>query len=106
MRAEGEGVDELRARAASALSAGDVERARTCLQQLVFLRPHDVAAHYMMGMALAQSGRDAQARRKFEVAAELLEGTDDGEPVPGTEGLPAGYLRASLRTLLAKGQAR
>lgn len=104
--AGGGGVDELRARAASALSAGDIERARTFLQQLVFLRPHDVAAHYLMGMALAQAGRDAQARRKFEVAAELLEGTEDAEPVPGTEGLPAGYLRASLRTLLAKGHAR
>ena len=97
----GDGIAELRARVAHAISAGDTERARTCLQRIIFLEPLDVAAHYMMGIVLEQGGRMAQGRRRFEVVAQLLEGVDDAHCVPGTDGLPAGYLRAALRSRLA-----
>lgn len=99
--AGGDSIAELRARVAHAIGAGDTERARTCLQRIIFLEPLDVAAHYMMGIVLEQAGRKAQGRRRFEVVAQLLEGVDDAHCVPGTDGLPAGYLRAALRSRLA-----
>jgi hypothetical protein len=88
------------------MNAGDTERARTCLQRIIFLEPLDVAAHYMMGIVLEQAGRKDLGRRRFEVVAQLLEGVDDGHCVPGTDGLPAGYLRTALRSRLASGAVR
>lgn len=99
--AEADTIAHLRALVTHSISAGDIERARASLQRIIFLQPLDVAAHYMMGMVLEQAGRKRQGRRKFEVVAQLLEGVDDAQCVPGTDGLPAGYLRASLRTRLA-----
>lgn len=96
-------VAELRARVLHAMEVGDTDRARAGLQRIIFLEPLDVAAHYLLGMVLAESGKGEQAQRKFAVAAELLASAPDDEIVPGTDGLPAGYLRSSLRTLLSKG---
>lgn len=98
---EADTIAHLRALVTHSISAGDIERARGSLQRIIYLQPLDVAAHYMLGMVLEQAGRKDQGRRKFEVVAQLLEGVDDAQCVPGTDGLPAGYLRASLQALLA-----
>lgn len=95
-------VDAIRPQVLRLLEAGEADKARRCLQQILFLAPLDIAGHYLMGVALDQLGRPALARRRFEVAGELLAAVADDAIIAGTDGLPAGYLRGAIGALLAR----
>ena len=95
-------IDAIRPQVLRLLEAGDADKARRCLQQILFLAPVDIAGHYLMGVALDRLQLPEQARRKFEVAGELLAAVADDAIVAGTDGLPAGYLRSAIGALLAR----
>lgn len=95
-------IDAIRQQVLGLLEAGEAEQARRCLQQILFLAPVDIAGHYLMGVALDRLHRPEQARRRFEVAGELLAAVPDDTVVAGTDGLPAGYLRGAIGALLAR----
>mgnify|MGYP000141382845 CR=1 FL=1 len=95
-------IDAIRPQVLRLLEAGEADKARRCLQQILFLAPVDIAGHYLMGVALDQLGRPELARRRFEVAAQLLAAVADDAIVAGTDGLPAGYLRNAIGALLAR----
>lgn len=97
-----EQLEMLRAKVLRAMESGEMAAARLHLQRIIFLEPGDIAAYYLLGMVFTNMNRPALAQRKFQTAATLLSPLRDHQSVPGTDGLPAAYLRLAVHALLDK----
>lgn len=80
-----------------AMESGDASAALQDLKRVTYLQPDFVLAHYLIGVLHSERARHEEARRHFAIVDELLQGLKDDEPIPGADGLHAGYLRESIR---------
>jgi chemotaxis protein methyltransferase CheR len=93
-------------RAVILLEQGEVEAARTALQQSVYLEPGFVLAHFALGN-LARDKRQAEvSRRHFENALRLLGSHEPDEILPESGGLTAARLVEVITSTMAIGAAR
>ena len=74
-------------------AAGQWRESANAARRATYLEPGFVMAHLQLGDALARAGDPARARQVLERVLALLEGWDDGRPVPAGDGAPASRLR-------------
>ena len=78
------------------------EEAGAALRRALYLDPHHVLAHYMMGSLRFRRGEREAAQRSFSTVRRLLEFWPDDRELPGADGWTA----KGLRPLLGYGQLR
>lgn len=69
--------------------------------RVLYLEPHSVMAQFSLGIVAERGGREAEARHHFARVLRLLERANPVEPIPGSDGLTAGRLRAVIQNMLA-----
>jgi chemotaxis protein methyltransferase CheR len=79
-----------------AMEAGDRRAAVQSLKRVIYLEPDFILAHYLLGIIHSAEARHDEARRQFETTIGLLGALADDDPVPGSEGLHAAYLREAV----------
>jgi chemotaxis protein methyltransferase CheR len=87
------------------LEQGHDALGRAALQRALYLEPGFVLAHHALGQLAWRSGRRAEARRHFRNALALLAPLDAATPVPHSDGIAAGQLRALIEAALAAQEA-
>ena len=75
---------------------GDAPLAIASLKQALYLDQGFVLAHFALGTLTLRLGKP-EAGRHFENALELLDGCQDDDPVPGSDGMTAGRLSQVIR---------
>lgn len=90
------------AKALIAMESGDDLDAMQSLRRVIYLKPDFILARYMIGILHWSRDKRREAAREFRTVAELLLPLGDDDIVPGSEGLPAAYLRASVRSHLQR----
>ncbi len=95
-------VELFHAKALIAMESGDHRDAMQSLKRVIYLDPDFVLAHYLMGVLQSAQNRHTDAVRQFKTAGELLDAMDEGDLVPGSDGLSTAYLRDSVRSYLQK----
>jgi chemotaxis protein methyltransferase CheR len=91
------------AKALLAMESGDHRDALQNLKRVLYLQPDSIIAHYLMGAALSAQGKQHAADKQFEITHRLLAFFKDEDLVPESDGLSAGFLRASVQAFLQKG---
>lgn len=84
---------------------GLIQDACDSLKRAVYLAPDFVLAHFAQGTLAQQRGRHDEARKHFANTLELLEPCRDDEVLPHSDGLAAGCLRKTIRSVLPTGVA-
>jgi chemotaxis protein methyltransferase CheR len=80
-------------------SAGDMDESVRSLKQSIYLDPQFIMAHFTLGMLLLQKKMPAESRKSMQNALSLLELTDADEILPFSEGMPAGRLIETIKSL-------
>jgi chemotaxis protein methyltransferase CheR len=93
------------ARAMIAMEAGDHRKAMQSLRKALYLKPDFILGHYLLGVLQSAQQRHHEALRQFQAAGELLAALDDDDIVPGSDGLHAAYLLASVHSYLHRSEA-
>jgi chemotaxis protein methyltransferase CheR len=78
------------------MEAGDWRAAVQSLKRVIYLEPDFILAHYLLGIIHSAEARHDEARKQFETTIGLLGALADDDPVPGSEGLHAAYLREAV----------
>jgi chemotaxis protein methyltransferase CheR len=93
-------------RAVVLMEYGHQDAARGSLQRALYLEPNFVLAHFALG-SLARSGdRDDQADKHFAHTLDLLDRLQLHDVLPESDGLTAGRLAETIRTMTAIGNTR
>jgi chemotaxis protein methyltransferase CheR len=93
-------------RAVVLLEHGHQDDARGSLQRALYLEPNFVLAHFALG-SLARSGaKDDQADKHFANTLELLDRLQPHDVLAESDGLTAGRLTETIRTMTAIGNTR
>lgn len=79
-----------------------VEEATEALRRAVFLDPDFVVAHFALGNLLRLRGRLSESGRHYRNALTILDGYALDEPVPASEGMTAGELKAIVQGMSQK----
>ncbi|GAB6057737.1 CheR family methyltransferase [Desulfonatronum parangueonense] len=82
--------------------SGQDQEAWQALKQLLYLEPDCIAAHAGLGSIASRGGRLKEAGRHFENALELLSTLPRETPVPEMDGMSAGRLMESIKTMMAR----
>ncbi|MEI7983934.1 MAG: chemotaxis protein CheR, partial [Bacteroidota bacterium] len=77
----------------------DTGKAESTLKRALYLNPHHLLSHFLMGNIAKSQGKKGAALKHFKNAEELLSAHPDDEIVPGSEGLTAGRMRMILNKL-------
>lgn len=93
------------AKAMIAMESGHDRDAMQSLKKALYLQPDFILGHYLMGILQSAQNKRSEARRQFQAAGELLAALDDDEIVPGSDGLHAAYLLASVHSYMQRGEA-
>lgn len=78
---------------------GRPSAAVAALQRAIYLDPRHAAAHFSLGLVFLRTGNRVRAAKSFANVRELLRGAPPDEPVPGTEGLRAGWMLEFIESL-------
>lgn len=76
------------------------EAAIRALKQSLYLDPDFIMAHFQLGFLLKQEGRLADSRRRFSNALALLKAKDPEEILPHSEGMTAGRMLETVKSLI------
>jgi chemotaxis protein methyltransferase CheR len=93
-------------RAVLLLGLGRVAEAAEAARRAVCLDRGSAMAHFTLGLILTRLGDRAGAWRAYRNARDLGRARPPGEPVPLSDGEPAGRLARSAETLMARLQER
>jgi chemotaxis protein methyltransferase CheR len=80
-------------------SAGDIDNSLKSLKQSIYLDPDFIMAHFTTGMLLHQKNMPAESRKSMQNALSLLELTDTDEILPFSEGMTAGRLIETIKSM-------
>lgn len=80
-------------------SAGDRDASVKSLKQSIYLDPEFIMAHFTLGMLLLQEGKAAESRKSMKNALTLLEVLDTEEIPPCSEGITAGRLIETIKSI-------
>jgi len=81
-------------------AGNDPEGAIRALKQALYLDPDFVMGHFQMGFLFKQKGRLEESRKRFSNALKLLKAKDPGEILPHSEGMTAGRMLETVKSLL------
>ena len=93
-------------RAVLLLGLGRVAEAAEAARRAVYLDRGSAMAHFTLGLILARMGDRSGAWRAYRNARDLGRARPPGEPVPLSDGVPAGRLARSAESLMARLQER
>ena len=82
---------------------GLTQEACSALKRAIYLEPGFALAHFTLGSVAQQRGRHDEARRHFVNTLELLRSHRDDEVLPHSDGLAAGCLRETIRSVVPAG---
>ena len=82
---------------------GLAQEACSSLKRAIYLEPDFALAHFTLGSLAQQRGRHDEARRHFLNTLELLRSHPDDEVLPHSDGLAAGCLRETIRSVVSPG---
>lgn len=85
-------------RATILLERGDTDAAAAALQRTLYLDPGCVMAHVALAGLAARQGKQAQVRRHFNHALDLLANYPPERILPESDGISAGQLREIIAT--------
>jgi chemotaxis protein methyltransferase CheR len=77
-------------------------QARQAWRRAIYLDPGFVVAHHGLGMLALRQGLGNEARQHLQNVLVLLARQDAQAPLPYSDGLAAGHLRAMTETALAR----
>jgi len=80
-------------------SAGDIDASVKTLRQSIYLDPEFIMSHFTLGMLLLQKDMPTESRKSMQNALSLLELTDTEEILPYSEGLAAGRLIETIKSM-------
>ncbi|MCD6584358.1 MAG: hypothetical protein J7K96_01220 [Desulfobacteraceae bacterium] len=80
-------------------SAGNVDASMKSLKQSIYLDPDFIMAHFTLGMLLLQKNRPVESRKSMNNALSLLEQKDTEEILPYSEGIAAGRLIETIKSM-------
>ena len=79
------------------LEMNDSDQAERILRRGLYLDPHHLLSHYMMGTLLMKPETLRSGKKHFQNAMELLQNLNDETIVPDTGGMTAGRIREMIR---------
>jgi chemotaxis protein methyltransferase CheR len=80
----------------------NIPDAISSLRQALFLEPEFVVAEFYLASLLYQSGKNAEAAKRFRSALMLLKQYNENEVLPESEGITAGRLAQIVEALLTE----
>jgi chemotaxis protein methyltransferase CheR len=80
-------------------SSGDIDESVRSLKQSIYLDPEFIMAHFTLGMLLLQKKMHAESRKSMQNALSLLKLTDADEIPPFSEGMSAGRLIETIKSM-------
>jgi chemotaxis protein methyltransferase CheR len=83
-------------------SAGERDASVKSLKQSIYLDPEFIMAHFTLGMLLVQEGMKTEGRKSMQNALALLELKDAEEIPPCSEGITAGRLIETIKSMKIK----
>ena len=93
-------------RAVVLLEHGHLDDARGSLQRALYLEPDFVLAHFALGSLARGGDNDEKADKHFANALDLLDRLQPHDVLPESDGLTAGRLAETIRTMTAIGNTR
>ncbi|HWP47218.1 MAG TPA: CheR family methyltransferase [Candidatus Limnocylindrales bacterium] len=78
---------------------GQMEEAMVALKRALYLDQNFVLAHFVLGNLTQQQGRFKESARYFENTLRLLQGYQEGDVLPESEGMTAGKLSELIISL-------
>ncbi|NTV10963.1 MAG: hypothetical protein HGA47_09350, partial [Zoogloea sp.] len=82
------------------LERGDTEAAMAALKRTLYIDHEHLPAIFSLAGLLAAQGRQRDAQRHFRHALALLGKLPSGHILPGSDGITAGRLKATIETIL------
>jgi chemotaxis protein methyltransferase CheR len=80
-------------------SAGNIDDSVKSLKQSIYLNPEFIMAHFTLGMLLFQKRMPTESKKSMRNALLLLELTDADEILPYSEGMTAGRLAETIKSM-------
>jgi chemotaxis protein methyltransferase CheR len=80
-------------------SAGDIDDSVKTLKQSIYLDPEFIMAHFTLGILLLQKKMPAEGKKSMQNALSLLALTDAEETLPYSEGITAGRLIETIKSM-------
>ena len=74
--------------------------AESTLKRALYLDPHHLMTHFLMGNLLSRQAKNKAAAKHFQNVKELLAKFMESEVVPGSDGLTAGRMNEIVTKLL------
>ena len=81
------------------MEENDPELAESTLKRALYLDPHHLLSHFLLGSIMSRQGKKRTAVKHFQNVNELLEKYQENEVVPGSDGLTAGRIREIVGTM-------
>ncbi len=82
-------------------SAENIDASMKSLKQSIYLDPDFIMAHFTLGMLLLQKNMPVESRKSMHNALSLLKQTDTEEILPYSEGIAAGRLIETIKSIKA-----
>ncbi len=80
-------------------SAGDIDASVKSLKQSIYLDPEFIMAHFTLGMLLFQKNMPNESKKSMQNALSLLELKETEEILPYSEGMAAGRLIETIKSM-------
>ncbi|MBC2713879.1 MAG: hypothetical protein HF978_01060 [Desulfobacteraceae bacterium] len=80
-------------------SSGNIDDSVKSLKQSIYLDPEFIMAHFTLGMLLLQKNAPAESRKSMQNALSLLELQGAEEVLPYSEGMAAGRLIETIKSM-------
>lgn len=80
-------------------SSGDIDDSVKSLKQSIYLDPEFIMAHFTLGMLLLQKKKPEESSKSMQNALSLLELTNTDEILPFSEGMSAGRLIETIKSM-------
>ncbi|MEI7499866.1 MAG: CheR family methyltransferase [Bacteroidota bacterium] len=94
------GADSYYLYATILVEKNEPETAESTLKRALYLDPHHLLSHFLMGTIANRQGRKQVAVKHFKNVKELLSGMHENEVVPGSEGMTVGRINELIEILL------
>ena len=78
------------------MEADEISLAELNLKRALYLNPHHLMSHYLMGNIAKKMNQQRVASKHFQNVRELLDNFEEEELVPGADGITAGRLKKML----------
>jgi len=79
---------------------GELDAAAAAFRQMLYVDPQSATALFSLGMLCRRQGHHEAPRRYLEHAWKMLQGKEDGEEVPFSDGMSAGQMRRLIEQFL------